>query len=189
MPLAMPAMEPWYNARKVGQVVSFFARRQGGAINCLKLAKLLYLADRANLSKYEFPITWDNFVSMPHGPVDSISNECVNGMYGPIEGWDDFVDGRVGYEVRVKTSVTDDDLDELSDAEIGTLDEVWSEFGHMGQYQIRDWTHVHCQEWENPHGSSNPIPLSRVLKFLGKRDAEEIEADLLGQRKVLELLA
>lgn len=178
----MPSMQPWYNARKAAQVVAFFARQQGGMINVLKLTKLVYLADRKNIEKFDFPITWDNFVSMDHGPVDSITYDCINGMQDSADGWNEFVTDRQGYNVGLMRPVEDDDLDELSVAETGTLHEVWNQFGHMTKFQIRDWTHENCPEWEDPHGSSAPIPFSRLLKFLGKNDADEIEQDLLNER-------
>lgn len=65
-------------------------------------------------------------------------------------------------------------LDELSRADRQVLDETWRDFGHMSQWDIRDYTHKHCPEWEDPLGSSNPIPYERVFKFLGKTDAAEL---------------
>ena len=50
-----------YSARKAAQVAAFFAIKEGGAINVLKLAKLLYLSDREHLSQYDFPIERTRF--------------------------------------------------------------------------------------------------------------------------------
>jgi len=65
-------------------------------------------------------------------------------------------------------------LNELSRAELKTLHEVWEQFGRMNQYEIRDWTHENCPEWEDPHGSSNPIPYVRVFKYLHKPNADAL---------------
>ncbi len=185
----MPSMQPWYNARKAAQVAAFFARRDGGGINVLKLTKLVYLADRRNLEKYDFPITWDNFVSMDHGPVNSITYDCINGMHGGVEGWEQHITDRAGYKVGLASDIQESDLDQLSEAELETLGEIWDTFGQMTQYQVRDWTHANCPEWEDPHGSSNPIPLARILKFLGKADANELESELLAERQMKEIFA
>jgi len=175
-------MQPWYNVRKAAQVAAFFARQEGGSINVLKLTKLVYLSDRKNLEKFDFPITWDNMVSMDHGPVNSITYDCINGMQSN-EQWEEFLTGRQGYSVGLANNdLADDDLDELSMAEISTLTEIWAQFGHMSKYQIRDWAHDNCPEWENPHGSSSPIPFSRLLKFIGKERADELEDELLHER-------
>jgi uncharacterized phage-associated protein len=114
------------------------------------------------------------FVSMDHGPVNSITLNCINGLESERNGWEDFVTDRASYEVGVVRAVEDRDLDELSRAELETLREVWRDFGHMNQYQIRDWTHANCPEWEDPKGSSNGIPYARVFKFLNKPNADEL---------------
>jgi hypothetical protein len=55
---------PDYNVRKAAQVTAFFAKKQGGAIDVLKVAKLLYCS----------------IVSMPHGPVTSMTLNYINGL-------------------------------------------------------------------------------------------------------------
>lgn len=167
-------MAPWFNTRKAAQIVAFFAREQGGTINVLKLAKLIYIADRKNMEKYDFSISGDVFVSMDHGPVNSITLNCINGLEDNRAGWDEFVSDRAGHVVALARNVTDKDLDELSHAELETLHEVWRAFGSMSKYEIRDWTHENCPEWEDPEGSSNPIPYDRVFKFLNKANAKEL---------------
>jgi len=165
-----------YKTRKAAQVSAFFALKQGGSINVLKLMKLLYLSDRAHLAEYDSPILFDYFVSMPHGPVESLTYNAITGGAPEPQEWDNFIAGRgIGeYEISVRENISPENLDELSRAECKTLEAVWEKFGHMTQYQIRDWTHSHCGEWEDPHGSSAPIPYARVLKFLGKKQAEKI---------------
>jgi len=165
-------------------MAAFFAREQGGAINVLKLTKLVYLADRRSMQKFDLPISGDNFVSMDHGPVNSITYNYINGMEEQRDGWAEFIADRAGYEVGLVREISDDDLDQLSRAEIETLNEVWAEFGHMDRYQIRDWTHKNCPEWENPHGSSAPIAFERVLGFLNKPNARDIADDILSNRNV-----
>lgn len=183
-------MTPWFNTRKVAQIVAFFARQEGGSINVLKLTKLVYLADRQNMKKYEFPITGDNLVSMDHGPINSITYNCINGMESDRGEWEALINDRAGYEVGLANSpLVDEELDQLSEAELETLYEVWSEFGHLTQYAIRDWTHKNCPEWENPDGSSTPIPFSRVFKYLGKEHAEHLEQNIRSERKLHVMLA
>lgn len=168
-----------YKTRKAAQVAAFFALKQGGDINVLKLAKLLYLSDREHLSRHDLPILFDRFVSMDHGPVTSITLNYVNGYDEDRGNWDVFVTDRAGYHVGVAApglAVTD--LDELSEVELETLEEVWGRFGQMGKYTIRDWTHAHCGEWEDPKGSSGPIPYERILKFLGKEKPDDIAEEI-----------
>lgn len=171
--------EDGYRPRKAAQVAAFFAMSEGGSIPVLKLAKLLYLADREHLTRFDMPILFDQFVSMDHGPVTSATLNLVNGYLEAPGDWDAFITDRASYSVGVALkSLSVDDLDELSDAEIETLRSVWSSFGHMTKYEIRDWTHDNCNEWEDPHGSSSPIPYERVLKFLGKGRHAEIADEI-----------
>ncbi|NTU44127.1 MAG: SocA family protein [Chlorobiaceae bacterium] len=164
----------YFNARKAAQVAAFFALQEDGFINVLKLTKLIYISDRVHMEQYDYPILNDKFVAMPHGPVNSMTYEFINGDQDDC-GWNEFITDREGHNVGLTNAITLDDLDELSEAEISTLHKVWSQFGSMGQYTIRDWTHQNCPEWEDPHGSSNPIPYARVFKFLGKKNAELLE--------------
>lgn len=181
---------PGYNIRKAAQVTAFFAKKEGGSINVLKLAKLLYLADREFMSRYDFPILFDQLVSMPHGPVTSMTLNYINGMEEERDHWEDFVVDRAGYAVGIaRPEMSIDDLDELSDAEIHVLEATWDQFGHMAPWQIRNYTHENCPEWEDPHGSSAPIPYERVLKFLRKERSAEIAEEIESQRSLDKFLA
>ncbi|WP_372993073.1 type II toxin-antitoxin system antitoxin SocA domain-containing protein [Sulfitobacter sp.] len=166
-----------YNEKKAGQVVAFFGLKAGGQINVLKLAKLLYLAERDSMAAYDEPMFYDKLVSMDHGPVTSISLNLVNGMQ-PSDVWPLYLSGRAGYDVIVNDTISLAELDELSKADLTILNTLWEKFGQYSQYQIRDWTHENCQEWENPQGSSEPIPHERVFKFLGKKEATSLAESL-----------
>lgn len=172
-----------YNVKKAAQVAAFFAKREGGSIPILKLVKLLYLSDREYMKTYDRPILYDQFVSMDHGPVNSKTLDYVNG-YKESNDWSSLISDRANHQVGLVHSISEDDLDELSDAEVHILDSVWEKFGHMTKYQLVDYTHANCPEWEDPHGSSNPIPYERMLKHLGKKNSQSIYADIEEQRYI-----
>jgi uncharacterized phage-associated protein len=164
-------MASWFNARKAAQVAAFFCEKQGGEIYVLKLVKLIYLADREFMAECGFPITNDLHVSMDHGPVNSCTLNLIDGNT-ETESWSDLISDRAQHRVGLARGLTQDDLDELSDAEVDALGRVWQTFGHMGRYELRDWTHKNCPEWENPHGTSTEIPLQRTLQYLGVENPE-----------------
>ena len=177
-----------FNARKAAQVAAFFANKEGGRINVLKLTKLLYLADRACMDRYDRPILYDWLVSMDHGPVNSYTLNLINGL-AQDDGWDDFVLDRAHHDVGAKNKrMTEEDFDELSEFEVSVLSGVWREFGRMTKYQIRDYTHKHCPEWENPRGTSLPIPYERVFKFLGKKHSDELADQVEDARSIDQIL-
>ncbi|MCK1361223.1 Panacea domain-containing protein [Bradyrhizobium sp. 199] len=180
----------WYNARKAAQVAAFFAKASGGKINVLKLVKLIYLADRLALETFESPILNDKFVSMDHGPVNSITLNYVNGMSDDRDEWAEFITDRSGHQIGLANSELKlHDLDELSTAELKILELVWLKHGKLNQFEIRDFTHKHCPEWEDPRGSSEPIPLERIFKFLGKTDSSALAAKVEAERNVDQLFA
>ena len=177
----VPAM---FKPRKAAQVVAFFALHNGGPINVLKLTKLVYLADREFMRLHDFPILGDHLVSMPHGPVNSATYNYIN-RDAQSDDWSRFVHARNGYNVSITNAAkSTDDLDELSRAEVKVLEKVWTKFGALDQFALRDWTHQNCKEWRDPNGSSIPIPYERVLECLGKSEAESIAAEIESKREL-----
>ena len=178
-----------YNARKAAQAIAHLAMKtEFACLPVLKAVKLVYLADRESLQRFGFPILEEQHVSMPQGPVNSTTYSHINGEED-LEacGWSDFLQARAGYEVSAAVGVTEDDLDELSDADIQCLDTVWQRFGGMGKWDIRDWTHNrdNIPEWEDPNGSSNPIPMERILKYLQIPNAEA-QAEVIKEHRQLD---
>lgn len=176
---------PGYNVRKAAQVAAFFAKKQGGAIGVLKLVKLIYLADREFIGRYDAPILYDKLVSMDHGPVDSITYDFINGT-NEHPDWDRLISDRAGYSIGlVNGALSIDDLSELSAAELRVMSDVWNKFGGMDKYAVRDYTHHNCPEWRDPHGSSEPIPYERLFESLGKgKDAKALAAAIEEDRAI-----
>ncbi len=180
----------WFNTRKAAQVVAFFACKEGRPIPVLKLAKLIYLSDRKHMERTGFPVLNDRLVSMPHGPVNSITLNYISGMQdADNHDWNTFVKPRVDYSVGAAKKFEIKDFDELSNEEIISLEVVWKLFGHMKKYEIRDWTHENCPEWEDPLGSSTPIPHERVMKYLSVTDAETFADEIEVERRIDEVFA
>jgi uncharacterized phage-associated protein len=165
-------LQPGYNVRKAAHIVAHFALKAGGSINVLKLVKLAYLADRQFLAEYDEPILFDRLVSMEHGPVDSTFLSLINGEVENLQ-WTSIISAKANHFVGLNEAVRADNLDELSDAEVGVLDSVWQQFGHMTQWELRDYTHDNCPEWEDPFKSSYVIPYERIFKYLGRGEHSE----------------
>jgi uncharacterized phage-associated protein len=176
-------MSTGFNELLAAQVAAFFADKQGGEVPVLKLIKLIYLSDRESMSSHGYPITNDQFVSMPHGPVNSLTLSYVDGNY-QSPAWSSLISSRANNSVGLVKKILRDDLDELSDADIQILEIVWEKFGDMSKYQIRDWTHEHCPEWEDPNGSCMPIPHERVLRYLEIECASEFASEINSQRQI-----
>ncbi|CDL79284.1 Panacea domain-containing protein [Xenorhabdus cabanillasii] len=155
---------------KVAQMAAYLLSQEGGRMAYLKLMKLMYLSEREYMRRYGESISGDRMVSMPHGPVLSNSLDFMNGtVQGSDAGWEKWIIAADNNELVTKLLLADrDEYDELTDAEIEVLNSVFSEFGHMAKWQIRDYTHTHCPEWVDPHGSSYPIDPKSIFLALGK---------------------
>lgn len=70
-----------YDVTKAAQVIAFFALKQGGSINVLKVTKLAYLAERECMARYDEPMFYDELASLPEGPVPSITLNLMNGSF------------------------------------------------------------------------------------------------------------
>lgn len=180
--------------RKIAQIASYFLTKAGGSDNLLKLTKLLYLAEREALAVRGRGMSGDKPVSMPHGPVLTRTLDLANGAGPEVDGgWKDWIEDRSNYNVRLrrgKRELTRDSFDYLSDSEIELLDNVWEQFGGMSGFQLRDWTHDNCPEWENPNGSSAPIPFERIFRAVGySSDASsKLVSETNSEHKLNELL-
>ena len=178
-----------YNPRKASQIVAFFALKTARQhLNVLKAVKLVYLADRENIAQFGFPILEERRVSMRHGPVNSYTYDHIKGEVWPEHdgGWSEFVADRANHDVGLASGdISVDDLDELSDAEIATLETVWDKFGGMTQWQLVDYAHdkANVPEWEDPNETgqnSKTIEFENMLAAIGvpfhKEHAAEMES-------------
>ena len=182
-----------FNEKKAAQAAAYFLLRAGSTLDVLKLMKLLYLAERRSFEKFGQAMIGDNIVSMPHGPVLSRTYNHMNGELPSGEGgWETWIADREEHQLSLRNPAAlrtpEKDLSELSDADLGVLEETWNKFGRMSGLQLRDYTHRNCPEWKDPEGSMIPIQpedLFKALKFTPEqtrealarlREADEIEA-------------
>lgn len=182
-----------FSERKTAQMATWFLLQGHGCMNVLKLMKLLYLADRESMDRYGYPISFDCPVSMPHGPVLSGVLELINGECGGApDGWEDRIEDRENHQVRLRRPGQQTaDLDELSEADREVLAAVYGRYGHMDQWQLRDFTHRECAEWQDPAGSSRPIAYADIFRALGRDEqtAREQEEEILEQKRISSVFA
>ncbi|MBI3525238.1 MAG: SocA family protein [Betaproteobacteria bacterium] len=165
-----------FNERKVAQMAAYLISKEGERMSHLKLMKLLYLADREAMAQFGSPLSGDRLVSMDNGPVLSMTLNLMDGDVEPKEnGWEAWISDKENHELAIVRPVIRESLDELSAADIDVLDATWSRFGHMSKWEIRNYTHRHCTEWVDPHGSSTPIEYEDVFIALGRTTDQAAE--------------
>lgn len=164
-------MPPMFNEERAAQAAAFFLYRAGGRLPLIKLMKLLYLAEREAVRQFGEPIIGDKLVSMPHGPVLSITLELMNGASNYPVGWNRWITDREGHDLALADAgmirSPEEDLLDLSLDDLEVLKTIWDKFGHWDKWKLRDYTHTGgCPEWQDPQGSSHPIPMERLLQVL-----------------------
>lgn len=155
------------NEEKAAQVAHYFACMSGRQINVLKLMKLMYLSDRSFIQQFGRSITKDHFVSMNNGPVLSGTLDLMNGARLDQKVWNSLLSDKANHNISSTHYSYEDHVGALSKAELKVMASVWDEFGEMNQWQLVEYTHKHCSEWEDPSGSAKPIHFSSVLKATG----------------------
>jgi uncharacterized phage-associated protein len=164
---------------KATQAAARLLQARGGTMDYLKLLKLLYLADRTALLELGRPISYDRYVSMPHGPVLSRTYDLIVAEPDPEHPsyWGQVISEPSGYTV---TLMGDAPRDQLSRAEEKILDDVFAAFGRWNRWRLRDYMHG-LPEYREPQASSSPIEIRDVLLGQGvsPEDADAIRDELI----------
>ncbi len=172
-----------FDAGKAAQIEAWFAHKESGKINILKLMKLMYLAERKYIECYKMPMLMDKYVSMKHGPVLSETYDLAKGEVESTE-WDEWIEDIANYSCRAKKGSDSEDYDALSRADLDVLQAVWDEFGRFNRWELRDKTHDRaiCPEWEYPGETSKEIPMTRLLHRMNIENSDEVADEIESYR-------
>lgn len=178
------------NEKKITQAAAYIIQKSDGIMSHLKLMKLLYLSDRLAMDRYGMPITEDKMFSLDHGPVLSNTLNLINGyIHTGLNYWEKWISDKENHQISLRNEITRANLDELSDAEIEVMNDIWSEFSSYTRWELCEYTHQHCKEWKDPKGSSIPISHKDVFLALGKTNEETSKlTDAMNNHKRIDLL-
>ena len=160
-----------YREDKTTQMAASFLKLASGRMPYIKLLKMLYFADKQMLTQHGFPITYDKWFAMKHGPVLSTTYDLMKPNTQSTY-WAKHI------HTEVYDAVLSDDpgSDDLSVAEDRIIEEVFREFGRHTSLEIVEATHE-MPEWEDPGASRKEMTYEQVLQIEGL-DQEDIEAIL-----------
>lgn len=165
--------EEMMDIKKVVQVVGYILSKYQGKLNYTKLIKMLYLADRESMRQTGYPITGDNYVSMPRGVV-------LSGMLDLIKDNYSVMDAQNYWNSRFETNGRDLNMisrelptGQLTENELSILDAIDKRFHRFDYGYLINYIHdsKNCPEWE-PTESSIPLPKTRIYKALGYSDVQ-----------------
>lgn len=173
-----------YREDKATQVAALMLQLSNGRINLMKLMKLMYFAERRAILEWGRPITFDDLWSLKHGPILGATLDNINSSPLPNTEsyWLKHVSPR-GADHEVRSLSADVPNDQLSRAEEKLVNAIFAEFGHLDQWQLRDYAHDHFPEWKDPGSSRYRISIRDILLAEGysSDDADEVEHDLRGE--------
>jgi len=180
-----------FNVRKAAQVAAFLIQERGGTADIIEVVKLAYLADRRFMELYDLPILYDDFYSMEHGPVDSVTYNYLKGeARNERHIWNYYLKDREKNTIALTHDLSLDDFDELSNAEIYVLKEISEQFARYRRFELVDYVHKHCPEWEDVGpGTSQYLPYDRVFQALEKENSEGLSERVVELRHLQGALA
>lgn len=161
-----------FDITKATEVACEFLKLEGGSINIMKLVKLVYLLDRLSVARRGIPVVGGAYFSLPNGPITSELLDLINSgsLWGVNEcRWDEFISDRANHEVKLIKEAT---RDHISDSEMDLIDTVYQEHGQKDQWQLRDWCHERCEEWNPLEQGRDRITIEKIARALGKSDQQ-----------------
>lgn len=169
-----------FNEAKVTQAASYLLKLRGGRMKYIKLIKLLYLADRKSFVERGRTISTDCYVSMEHGPVLSVTLNLIQGSHRETDKtWAKAISTVEDFDVKLNDPNGEICVDELSRADIETLDAIYAQFGHWNRWRLIDDVMHKLPEWRNPGNSMIPI---RYREILQASDLPENEQALIAKQ-------
>lgn len=141
-----------FDYKKTTQVINYFAEKEGGKIDKLKLIKLVWLVDRYHLRKYGRIITNDTYFAMQFGPVpsavkDLLSSNNIGEDGKEIEYFKKFIKQADTFSKHSIKSREKTDLKMLSKSEIKIIDLIHSVYGKYNNFELAEFSH-HFPEWK-----------------------------------------
>jgi uncharacterized phage-associated protein len=169
-----------FDIKKNIEIVSFLIDKNQGKINYAKLIKLLYIADKKFLEKWDTTITGDYYCSMENGPVlsklyDLILNKDNSDNQEKWNKHINLIDRYYLTSIMKETAIN-----KLSLAEVEVLKEVYEKFKNYNEFDMFKYTHnpklfpeVKWKEVEK-NKTSISLYIEDILRAL-KRTDEQIE--------------
>ncbi len=155
-----------FEERRAAQAASVLLERAGGAMEYIKLIKLLYLADRAALIETGSPITGDRFVSMKYGPVlSNVLNLIKEPKPREDSIWHRYIERRRFDAVLMGSA----ECDRLAKYETDLLNGIFDSYGDWKPWAVVNHTHS-LPEWRDPGETSIAIDPAEILRFAGYSD-------------------
>jgi len=160
-----------FDIEKTIAAVAFLAKREDGKLDMFLSIKMLYLADKRALESWGKTITGDKMVSMPKGPVLSTIYNLFKGIGAAdhLAEWNANFGETVNNKIQLRKNPN---FDLLSEDELEALEAARNEIDSSAPWEVADWLHKTCPEWDDPKGSSRRIDPAVILRNAGRTEEE-----------------
>jgi Protein of unknown function (DUF4065) len=163
-----------FSLPKATEAACLLLEREGGAMNVLKLVKLVYLLDRLAIERVGVPVAGGTCFSMRNGPVNSALLDLINAgcLWGEKDDeWERHISDRRGHEVKLRRKPR---VRHLSPFEVRLVDEIYKAHGHRDQWALVKWCHKHCKEWMPLDEGRTLIRLEEIGRAVGKTEKQRL---------------
>lgn len=152
------------NSRKATDAIARLIEKSGKDVDYLRIAKLIYLADRRSILARGVPIFGGKYFSMNKGPTISEFMNYTHSRNAPR--WVEVISIRDGNALNI---IGKTNYNSLSEYEIKVLDSIVEEHFNQTTVELVKWCHENCPEYEEVSvGARKPIEVEAMLKFGGK---------------------
>jgi len=165
-----------FNAEKAVQAVGVILRAEGKRMTRLRLAKLIYIAERKCVAETGRSLVGGKLVAMKHGPLHSDILDLINGNHRSEPLWSRYFTTRGPREIEL----TDEpEVGRLSRYEIALLNEVVARHEGLDDFELSELTHG-FDEWIRSFraGTSTVIPVEMLVQIVHPEHAEEIVQEM-----------
>ena len=174
------------NGPKVREAIVHIIREADAAgqrITQFDILKTLFLADRAHFNRFGRPVTFDDYVAMPDGPVPSLAYDILKEAISALSEaeieiplWEVTpTEGKKRFFHSATRSASDDilspsDFEELSKAAKQVRD--WG-YGRTWDYVHKDPAYI--EAWSRRVGANSPMDYALLLDKPDREIADEIK--------------
>ena len=164
---------PGYDPLKAAQLSAYLLAKSGGSMSKLKLSKLLYLSERECVEGWGLPMFFDEYFSVKDGPICSHALDGVNGKADRAV-WHRYVVAKDRRTVVLADAINvEEDLRQLSEADVEVANKILTKFGHMTPTEIRRWTHDFLPEYTEVAEKRIEITPEAMARGIGLASPEE----------------
>jgi hypothetical protein len=171
-----------FKARKSTQAAAYLLKLCNGKKDKYLLLKMIYLADRSALDRWNISITGDEPYSMQYGPVPSNLYDLTKGGIRNGCEWEKAIESVKGETLVLKS---DPGTDELSEDEMDLLRETFQKYKDFSFDKMKAYCHD-LPEYDKTVGAgSKPITISTMFESLGRPEQAADIADSIQEMERL----